>query len=126
AAGEFSAALESASREAHSAFGDRRVLIEKYVASPRHVEIQVFADRYGNAMHLFERDCSLQRRHQKVIEEAPAPGMTPQVRAAMGKAAVEAAKAVGYVGAGTVEFIADGSQGLRRDAFWFMEMNTRI
>src|SRR6266480_5876698 len=122
----FETALQSAIREAQSAFGDGRVLIEKYVASPRHVEIQVFADRHGNAMHLFERDCSLQRRHQKVIEEAPAPGMTPEVRAAMGKAAVEAAKAVGYVGAGTVEFIADGSRGLRSDAFWFMEMNTRL
>jgi 3-methylcrotonyl-CoA carboxylase alpha subunit len=123
---EFEHTLESASREARSAFGDGRVLIEKLVASPRHVEIQVFADRQGNAMHLFERDCSLQRRHQKVIEEAPAPGMSEAVRAAMGKAAVEAAKAVGYVGAGTVEFIADGSKGLRPDAFWFMEMNTRL
>ncbi len=123
---EFEAALQSAIREAQSAFGNGQVLIEKYIASPRHVEIQVFGDRHGSAMHLFERDCSLQRRHQKVIEEAPAPGMTPEVRAAMGKAAVEAAKAVGYVGAGTVEFIADGSRGLRRDAFWFMEMNTRL
>jgi 3-methylcrotonyl-CoA carboxylase alpha subunit len=123
---EFEHALESAAREARSAFGDDRVLIEKLVASPRHVEIQVFADRQGNAMHLFERDCSLQRRHQKVIEEAPAPGMSEGVRAAMGEAAVEAAKAVGYVGAGTIEFIADGSQGLRPDAFWFMEMNTRL
>ena len=124
--GEFEAALQSAVREAQSAFGDGRVLIEKYIASPRHVEIQVFADRHGNAVHLFERDCSLQRRHQKVIEEAPAPGMSPEVRGAMGGAALEAAKAVGYVGAGTVEFIADGSTGLRRDAFWFMEMNTRL
>src|SRR6202040_3183213 len=123
---EFDAALESAMREAQSAFGDGRVLIEKYITSPRHVEIQVFADRHGNAVHLFERDCSLQRRHQKVIEEAPAPGMTAEVRAAMGGAAVEAAKAVGYVGAGTVEFIADGSRGLKPDAFWFMEMNTRL
>ena len=123
---EFEAALQSAIREAQSAFGDGRVLIEKYVAAPRHVEIQVFADRHGNAVHLFERDCSLQRRHQKVMEEAPAPGMTAEVRAAMGGAAVEAAKAVGYAGAGTVEFIADGSRGLRRDAFWFMEMNTRL
>jgi 3-methylcrotonyl-CoA carboxylase alpha subunit len=125
-AAEFEAALKSAIREAQSAFGDGRVLIEKYIASPRHVEIQVFADRHGNAVHLFERDCSLQRRHQKVIEEAPAPGMTPEVRASMGGAAVEAAKAVGYVGAGTVEFIADGSKGLRPDGFWFMEMNTRL
>jgi 3-methylcrotonyl-CoA carboxylase alpha subunit len=123
---EFEPALQSAIREAQSAFGDGRVLIEKYVALPRHVEIQVFADRHGKIMHLFERDCSLQRRHQKVIEEAPAPGMSAEVRAAMGGAAVEAAKAVGYVGAGTVEFIADGSKGLRRSAFWFMEMNTRL
>jgi 3-methylcrotonyl-CoA carboxylase alpha subunit len=122
----FEPALQSAVREAQSAFGDGRVLIEKYIASPRHIEIQVFADRHGNAIHLFERDCSLQRRHQKVVEEAPAPGMTPEVRAAMGDAAVEAAKAVGYVGAGTVEFISDGSRGLRPDAFWFMEMNTRL
>jgi 3-methylcrotonyl-CoA carboxylase alpha subunit len=126
AAAEFAPALQSAVREAQSAFGDGRVLIERYVASPRHIEIQVFADRHGTAMHLFERDCSLQRRHQKVIEEAPAPGMTAALRSAMGKAAVEAARAVGYVGAGTVEFIADGSRGLRQDAFWFMEMNTRL
>jgi 3-methylcrotonyl-CoA carboxylase alpha subunit len=123
---EFDAALESAQREAVAAFGDGRVLIEKYVSAPRHVEIQVFADRHGNVIHLNERDCSLQRRHQKVIEEAPAPGMTPAVRAQMGAAAVEAARAVGYVGAGTVEFIADGSKGLRADRFWFMEMNTRL
>jgi 3-methylcrotonyl-CoA carboxylase alpha subunit len=123
---EFDLALQSAIREARAAFGDGRVLIEKYIGSPRHVEIQVFADRHGNAIHFYERDCSLQRRHQKVIEEAPAPGMTPEVRAAMGLAAVEAAKAVGYVGAGTVEFITDCSAGLRPDAFWFMEMNTRL
>src|SRR6266702_2090420 len=123
---EFEAALQSAIREAQSAFGNGQVLIEKYIASPRHVEIQVFGDRHGSAIHLYERDCSLQRRHQKVIEEAPAPGMTPEVRAAMGLAAVEAAKAVGYVGAGTVEFITDCSAGLRPDAFWFMEMNTRL
>ena len=123
---EFEAALESAQREAASAFGDPRVLVEKYVLAPRHIEIQVFADRHGNVVHLFERDCSLQRRHQKVIEEAPAPGMPEEVRAAMGQAAVEAARAVGYVGAGTVEFIADGRQGLRADRFWFMEMNTRL
>ena len=102
------------------------MLIEKYVAAPRHIEMQVFADAHGNAIHLNERDCSLQRRHQKVIEEAPAPGMTPALRAAMGAAAVKAAKAVGYVGAGTVEFIADGSKGLRPDGYWFMEMNTRL
>jgi 3-methylcrotonyl-CoA carboxylase alpha subunit len=123
---DFEAALESAVREAEAAFGLSRVLIEKCIASPRHVEIQVFADRNGDAIHLGERDCSLQRRHQKVIEESPAPGMTPQLRARMGAAAVEAAKAVGYCGAGTVEFIADGSAGLRPDAFWFIEMNTRL
>jgi acetyl/propionyl-CoA carboxylase alpha subunit len=126
AGGEFAAALESAKREAKSAFGDDRVLIEKYVSRPRHVEVQVFADNHGAAVYLFERDCSLQRRHQKVIEEAPAPGMPPAMRAAMGEAAVKAAKAVGYSGAGTVEFIADASQGLKADRFWFMEMNTRL
>ncbi|QFU16690.1 acetyl/propionyl/methylcrotonyl-CoA carboxylase subunit alpha [Microvirga thermotolerans] len=125
-AAEFGAALESAQREAAGAFGDPRVLVEKYVLSPRHIEIQVFADAHGNVVHLFERDCSLQRRHQKVIEEAPAPGMTPEMRAVMGRAAVEAARAVGYVGAGTVEFIADGREGLRPDRFYFMEMNTRL
>ncbi len=123
---EFDAALASAQREAQSAFGDARVLIEKYVAAPRHIEFQVFADSRGNVIHLNERDCSLQRRHQKVVEEAPAPGMTAKLRAAMGSAAIEAARAVGYVGAGTVEFIADGSKGLRADGFWFMEMNTRL
>jgi 3-methylcrotonyl-CoA carboxylase alpha subunit len=123
---DFEAALESAQREAQSSFGDPRVLIEKYVAAPRHIEMQVFGDKHGNVIHLNERDCSLQRRHQKVIEEAPAPGMTKAMRAAMGKAAVEAARSVGYVGAGTVEFIADGSRGLSPDGFWFMEMNTRL
>ncbi|HVV62182.1 MAG TPA: biotin carboxylase N-terminal domain-containing protein [Pseudolabrys sp.] len=123
---DFDAALEAAQREAASSFGDARVLVEKYVAAPRHVEMQVFADNHGNVIHLNERDCSLQRRHQKVIEEAPAPGMTQSVRAAMGAAAVAAAKAVGYTGAGTVEFIADGAKGLRADGFWFMEMNTRL
>jgi 3-methylcrotonyl-CoA carboxylase alpha subunit len=123
---EFEAALESAVREAESGFGSSRVLIEKYVAAPRHIEIQIFADSHGNVIYLGERDCSLQRRHQKVIEEAPAPGMTAELRAQMGKAAVEAARAVGYVGAGTVEFIADGTKGLRNDAFWFIEMNTRL
>ncbi|WP_445500477.1 acetyl/propionyl/methylcrotonyl-CoA carboxylase subunit alpha [Microvirga sp. G4-2] len=125
-AADFDAALESAQREAASAFGDPRVLVEKYILSPRHIEIQVFADAHGNVVHLFERDCSLQRRHQKVIEEAPAPGMTPDMRKVMGQAAVEAARAVGYVGAGTVEFIADGREGLRPDRFYFMEMNTRL
>ncbi len=123
---EFDDALEAAQREAQNAFGDARVLIEKYVTAPRHIEMQVFADTHGNAIHLNERDCSLQRRHQKVIEEAPAPGMPPELRAAMGAAAVQAAKAVGYAGAGTVEFIADGAKGLRLDGFWFMEMNTRL
>jgi 3-methylcrotonyl-CoA carboxylase alpha subunit len=123
---EFDAALEGAAREAQSAFGDPRVLIEKYVTAPRHVEMQVFADRHGNVIHLNERDCSLQRRHQKVIEEAPAPGMTAELRAIMGRAATEAARAVGYEGAGTIEFIADGAKGLRPDGFWFMEMNTRL
>jgi 3-methylcrotonyl-CoA carboxylase alpha subunit len=123
---EFEAALEAAQREAQSAFGNASVLIEKYIASPRHIEIQVFADGFGNAIHLNERDCSLQRRHQKVIEEAPAPGLPAEMRAAMGEAAVRAAQAVSYVGAGTVEFIADASQGLRADRYWFMEMNTRL
>ena len=123
---DFEDALASAQREAASAFGDPRVLVEKYVTAPRHVEVQVFGDRHGNVLHFFERDCSMQRRHQKVIEEAPAPGMSAETRAAFGKAAVEAARSVGYVGAGTVEFIADGSQGLRPDGFYFMEMNTRL
>jgi 3-methylcrotonyl-CoA carboxylase alpha subunit len=123
---EFEPALESARREAQSAFGDARMLIEKYVGSPRHIEIQIFADARGNVIHLNERDCSLQRRHQKVIEEAPAPGMTQEMRARMGATAIEAARAVGYVGAGTVEFIADASSGLRPDRFWFLEMNTRL
>jgi len=123
---DFDTALAAAMREAKAAFGDERVLIEKYVNAPRHIEMQVFADRHGNAIHLNERDCSLQRRHQKVIEEAPAPGMSAQLRAAMGEAAVAAAKAAGYEGAGTVEFIADGAGGLKQDRFWFMEMNTRL
>ncbi|WP_046863312.1 acetyl/propionyl/methylcrotonyl-CoA carboxylase subunit alpha [Microvirga massiliensis] len=123
---EFEAALASAQREATGAFGDPRVLVEKYILAPRHIEIQVFADSHGHIVHLFERDCSLQRRHQKVIEEAPAPGMTEEMRRAMGAAAVEAARAVGYVGAGTVEFIVDAREGLRPDRFYFMEMNTRL
>jgi 3-methylcrotonyl-CoA carboxylase alpha subunit len=123
---EFDLALEAAQREAKSSFGDGRVLIEKYISAPRHIELQIFADAHGRALHLNERDCSLQRRHQKVIEEAPAPGMSAELRASMGEAAVKAALAVGYVGAGTVEFIADGSNGLRPDRFWFMEMNTRL
>jgi 3-methylcrotonyl-CoA carboxylase alpha subunit len=126
AAADFDAALASARREAESAFGDGRVLVEKYIGSPRHIEMQVFADTHGTVLHLFERDCSLQRRHQKVIEEAPAPGMNAAMREAMGRAAVEAARAVGYVGAGTVEFIADAREGLKPDRFYFMEMNTRL
>jgi 3-methylcrotonyl-CoA carboxylase alpha subunit len=123
---DFDAALEGAQREAKAAFGDERVLIEKYVSAPRHIEMQIFADSHGNAIHLNERDCSLQRRHQKVIEEAPAPGMSAALRTVMGEAAVAAAKAAGYEGAGTVEFIADGSGGLKQGGFWFMEMNTRL
>jgi len=118
---DFEAALASCQREAQSAFGNAHVLVEKYIERPRHIEIQVFGDSHGNVVHLFERDCSVQRRHQKVLEEAPAPGMTPERRAAMGKAATDAARAVGYVGAGTVEFIAAPS-----GEFWFMEMNTRL
>jgi acetyl/propionyl-CoA carboxylase alpha subunit len=126
AAGDFADALASCQREAASSFGDDRVLIEKYVTRPRHIEVQVFGDSHGQVVHLYERDCSLQRRHQKVIEEAPAPGMSPEARAAVTSAAVKAAQAVGYVGAGTVEFIADASEGLRPDRIWFMEMNTRL
>ena len=123
---DFDSALEAAIRESQSAFGSGRVLIEKLIASPRHIEIQIFADGHGDVIHLGERDCSLQRRHQKVIEEAPAPGMTQQLRSHIGKAAVAAARAVGYRGAGTVEFVADGTSGLRANAFWFIEMNTRL
>ncbi|WP_313139495.1 acetyl/propionyl/methylcrotonyl-CoA carboxylase subunit alpha [Stenotrophomonas sp.] len=118
---DFVDALASCQREAASAFGNDHVLVEKYVERPRHIEIQVFGDSHGDAVYLFERDCSVQRRHQKVLEEAPAPGMSAERRAAMGKAAVDAARAVGYVGAGTVEFIA-GPDG----DFYFMEMNTRL
>ena len=125
APGGFADALASAQGEARTAFGNADVLIEKYIQHPRHIEVQVFGDG-SRAVHLFERDCSLQRRHQKVIEEAPAPGMTAEVRAAMGAAAVKAAEAIGYKGAGTIEFIVDGKDGLRVDGFWFMEMNTRL
>ena len=121
----FEEELAAARSEALAAFGNGDVLVEKYVSHPRHIEVQVFGDG-TRAVHLFERDCSLQRRHQKVIEEAPAPGMTDEMRAAMGAAAVRAAEAVGYAGAGTVEFIVDGSDGLHPDRFWFMEMNTRL
>lgn len=123
---DFAAALEGAQREAQSSFADPGVLIERYVTQPRHIEVQIFADTHGNVIHLGERDCSLQRRHQKVIEEAPAPGMTPELRAVIGDIAVRAAKAIGYAGAGTIEFIADTSRGLRADAIYFMEMNTRL
>jgi 3-methylcrotonyl-CoA carboxylase alpha subunit len=122
----FAESLESARREAASAFGDDNVLLEKLIAAPRHIEVQIFADTQGQVVHLFERDCSLQRRHQKVIEEAPAPGMDGATRAAITVAATKAAASVGYLGAGTVEFIADGSEGLRADRIWFMEMNTRL
>ena len=123
---DFDEALVSCRREALASFGDDKVLIEKFIVNPRHIEMQIFGDNHGNAVHLYERDCSLQRRHQKVIEEAPAPGMTDEVRKAMGDAAVAAARAVNYSGAGTVEFIVDGSDGLKPDGFYFMEMNTRL
>ncbi len=119
--GQLAEALASAQREAQSSFGDSRMLVEKYLLKPRHVEIQVFADRHGNCLYLNERDCSIQRRHQKVVEEAPAPGLSPALRQAMGEAAVRAAQAIGYVGAGTVEFLLDS-----RGEFFFMEMNTRL
>jgi 3-methylcrotonyl-CoA carboxylase alpha subunit len=119
-AGDFDAALEAAKREAKAAFGDDRMLVESYLARPRHIEVQIFADMRGNTVHLFERDCSIQRRHQKVLEEAPAPGVSVRQRTRMGAAAVAAARACGYVGAGTVEFVCEGKN------FYFMEMNTRL
>jgi 3-methylcrotonyl-CoA carboxylase alpha subunit len=118
---DFLPALQSARREAASAFGDERMLLERYLQHPRHIEVQVFGDSHGNVVHLFERDCSVQRRHQKVLEEAPAPGMTPERRAELCETAVRAAKAIDYTGAGTVEFIAEAC-----GAFYFMEMNTRL
>src|SRR5687767_2658144 len=123
---DFIDALDSCKREAASSFGNDVVLLEKWIESPRHIEVQVFGDSHGNVVHLFERDCSLQRRHQKVIEEAPAPGMDAATREAVCGAAVKAAQAVNYEGAGTIEFIADASEGLRADRIWFMEMNTRL
>jgi 3-methylcrotonyl-CoA carboxylase alpha subunit len=123
---DFEDALESCKREAASSFGNDIVLLEKWIESPRHIEVQVFGDAHGNVVHLFERDCSLQRRHQKVIEEAPAPGMDAETRDAVCGAAVRAARAVSYEGAGTIEFIADASDGLKPDRIWFMEMNTRL
>nr|CAD7413393.1 unnamed protein product [Timema poppensis] len=119
---EFEAQLQSARREASQSFGDDAMLVEKFVERPRHVEVQVFGDSHGNYVHLFERDCSVQRRHQKIIEEAPAPGLSEKVRAGLGQAAVRAAQAVDYVGAGTVEFILDQLD----NRFYFMEMNTRL
>jgi 3-methylcrotonyl-CoA carboxylase alpha subunit len=123
---DFAAMLASCRREAKASFGNDEVLLEKWITSPRHIEVQVFGDAHGQVVHLFERDCSLQRRHQKVIEEAPAPGMDAATREAICAAAVRAAKAVDYEGAGTIEFIADASEGLRADRIFFMEMNTRL
>ncbi|KAF0096899.1 MAG: 3-methylcrotonyl-CoA carboxylase alpha subunit [Hyphomonadaceae bacterium] len=123
---DFAAAMQSAQREGQNAFGDSKILVEKYLLVPRHVEIQVFGDKFGNVVHLFERDCSMQRRHQKVLEEAPAPNLPDHIRKAMGEAAVNAAKAINYVGAGTVEFIVDVANGVENAPFYFMEMNTRL
>lgn len=125
-AGELPAAIEAARREGENSFGNGKLLIEKLIQKPRHIELQVFGDQNGHAVHLFERDCSLQRRHQKVVEEAPAPGMSTEMRRAMGEAAVKAAQAINYCGAGTVEFIVDVADGLDDAPFYFMEMNTRL
>ncbi|PCI47766.1 MAG: methylcrotonoyl-CoA carboxylase, partial [Alphaproteobacteria bacterium] len=124
--GDFISSLESCQREAAASFGNAHVLIEKYLTKPRHIEVQVFGDSFGDAVYLYERDCSLQRRHQKVVEEAPAPGLSEDMRKAMGDAAVKAAKAIGYCGAGTIEFIVDVEKGLDDAPFYFMEMNTRL
>jgi 3-methylcrotonyl-CoA carboxylase alpha subunit len=121
----FDDALAAARREATSSFGDARMLVEKYLTRPRHVEVQVFCDRHGNGVYLFERDCSIQRRHQKIVEEAPAPGLTPELRARMGESAVQAAKAIDYEGAGTIEFLLDEPEP-GKAAYYFMEMNTRL
>lgn len=123
---DFSTNLAAAQREGLSSFGDAACLIEKWITTPRHIEIQVFGDNFGNVVHLFERDCSMQRRHQKVIEESPAPGMTLEMREKMGESAVLCAKSIGYSGAGTIEFIVDASDGLDPNKYWFMEMNTRL
>jgi 3-methylcrotonyl-CoA carboxylase alpha subunit len=125
-AADFASALSGARREASSAFGDDRMLVERLVRDPRHIEVQILADRHGAVVHLFERDCSLQRRHQKVIEEAPAPGMTPEIRLAMCGSAIRLARAIDYEGLGTVEFVADAAGGLSEDRYWFLEMNTRL
>ena len=124
----FADSLALAQGEARASFGDDRILLERYLTTPRHIEFQIFADRHGNTLHLFERDCSIQRRHQKIVEEAPAPGMTPARRAAMGEAACAAARAIGYEGAGTIEFIVDAgiANEASNDEFYFMEMNTRL
>lgn len=125
-ASDLPAAIEAAAREGKNSFGNPELLIEKYIQKPRHIELQVFGDSDGHAVHLMERDCSLQRRHQKVVEEAPAPGMSTEMRRAMGDAAVKAAEAINYQGAGTVEFIVDVENGLDKAPFYFMEMNTRL
>ena len=125
-AASFIDALDSCKREAQNSFGDQKVLVEKYLGRPRHIEIQVFADKLGNCVYLFDRDCSVQRRHQKVLEEAPAPKVSPEIKRAMGEAAVNAAKAVAYEGAGTVEFIAEADEEGNAGHFFFMEMNTRL